>query len=882
MIAKTFELIRHNFLFTSSILALLVIGINASEICEFSLSNCPESYNNKSISVPNEVVAMSSKFHTCEIIKRIENLVDGTVPSSVVFIIDHSGSMIGLDTILDITKTAADINGERFRVTRDLLDTLNKINPNIDVGLVVFREVLYFDKTNNEHVVPFPYNGNSNQSYFPLKKLNQTLDNGQSGIQALQSLLATKKVTYIDSLAKPRIKHTYEDLIYKPIFQTTGNTEITLAFNAAKEALKSSANPRERQFIIYISDGENIGDTSYVFGKNVPTTFTIFLNPETSTPPKILVTMTNNIRNNGYSTSNPRSTIWNLKSSYAELMSLVSTNIIYPINKTTTYSPTLVIINNIISTNKVNAEFIFPGQFPLKKDTTVFTVKINYDVITEMSKKDTSITTKFIIKRQAVNAGDDIVLNCWEQGIISLYDNTTRIFEINPSMSNVEVRFDPGIRTYNLVDLNFVNRTTNPMDIESFSLSKRTDYWNYTMNVEKRETPVRYDNKFQFGDDNDSMIVIYKNPDIPLDSIRASFPIKNTSSVSFTSATYFDNNADGFIDSISITGTSDLTNTSVSKLQQMVKLPEFRNFSIISSNSNKNVLSITVRENRSGLPLTDIQNNETIEISGGILDGAGSINSAQISITDRVAPVIVSAKLLNGNANDSLQIEFSERLYALSDEKSFLFRKPGGASYPVTVNPDGLWSGKTVKVKITSIGNNFFIVNNDSIWIFTDASVKDIHNNIQNNQNNRRSLITANESVSSFIPHAVNNPFIPGQMINKYPKYIAELYKSKNTSLPSDGIILFAEPQNRINGSKELDKATITIYDVVKNIIIKDIPMLYDLNLSRFVYVWDGFNCNHKAVATGTYTAFIKVTKKDNRSITTKPLFIGVKRAKLQ
>jgi hypothetical protein len=154
-------------------------------------------------------------------------------------------------------------------------------------------------------------------------------------------------------------------------------TDISLAFEAALQAFGASSIATENQYIIFLSDGEpnvasshNAGRFARRFdyvsgvlqGVSVPTTYTVFLSsvgtrdmcPLTLDTVSIIPRgadglprnfyealesaglpvgatvsgMTHNIRNNGYSASNPDSDIWVLEADYGDLLSLMMENII--------------------------------------------------------------------------------------------------------------------------------------------------------------------------------------------------------------------------------------------------------------------------------------------------------------------------------------------------------------------------------------------------------------------------------------------------------------------------------------------------------------------------------------------------------------------------
>ncbi len=115
-------------------IVLLPVVLQADKICSFSLKNCPEDFNDKTIYVPEYVTSISPDFRVCIPVTVIEN---GTsTPPSIVFIIDHSNSMMGT--------SGYDRDGSRFLGTSSLLEHFTA-NFRREVGLVVFYDKLYFN-----------------------------------------------------------------------------------------------------------------------------------------------------------------------------------------------------------------------------------------------------------------------------------------------------------------------------------------------------------------------------------------------------------------------------------------------------------------------------------------------------------------------------------------------------------------------------------------------------------------------------------------------------------------------------------------------------------------------------------------------------------------
>lgn len=225
---------------------------------------------------------------------------------SVFFIIDNSGSMYNEPYQFDRW-------GKRFHFVENMLDTLFQLYPSAEVGVSVFGTNLYFD-INDDSTLFSEVSGYSEDyyqgAYIPLLTLDSTFDFAQgcaSGYGILKYYLETDT-----SFSAASGDSGYIGLIYKPLnIELAGTgTCITAAFEAAKDAFSKSCVSKENQFIYFFSDGEGTYPNSndfiknlYIEGENVPTTITTFFTDDSNIPSSI-DSMTQNIRDNGYSSNN--------------------------------------------------------------------------------------------------------------------------------------------------------------------------------------------------------------------------------------------------------------------------------------------------------------------------------------------------------------------------------------------------------------------------------------------------------------------------------------------------------------------------------------------------------------------------------------------------
>jgi hypothetical protein len=131
----------------------------------------------------------------------------------------------------------------------------------------------------------------------------------------------------------------------------------------------------------------------------------------------------------------------------------------------------------------------------------------------------------------------------------------------------------------------------------------------------------------------------------------------------------------------------------------------------------------------------------------------------------------------------------------------------------------------------------------------------------------------------TLVPHTVNNPFsfgnspVPDFILGLPGLNVGQLTSSKGSP---QGLILALAPSIRVKGALVLS-GKVSIFDVLSNAIVKDIPMAYDSQTKRLYAVWNGRNRNGREVALGTYLAVFEAH--DNvQGKTVQKIRIGVQR----
>ena len=389
------------------------------EVCKFSYTGQPEELHETEITVNEKMVAMAEFIYVGTPTGAV------TVPAtpSVFFIIDHSSSMY--------TNQNKDMWGNRFRVTRDLIDSLRVRFPKTEIGISVFTEYLYFRPEASNDFVQCP--GIDSGAYLPFYRMDSSYVNsgGKPGWQVLQGWMETD--TTIGTNEDPNLE--FVDLVYRqnPMWPDWyagqgSNTNINAGFEAAKHAFQSATYDKRSQFIIFLSDGARSPQTlpdDYVDGVNTPTTFTIYFVAPGEQLPQEIVTMNTNIQNNGYSSSNPNSQLWGFENnSYDSLMTFLMENVINVISNIQTSYPEQINVNGSITNPNPwdTSGFDFNKLFPLTGVTTPFEYDIDYKIWTldpdsNPVWKDTSTHTEFdvVIETGAPDLPDTFEVNCWER-----------------------------------------------------------------------------------------------------------------------------------------------------------------------------------------------------------------------------------------------------------------------------------------------------------------------------------------------------------------------------------------------------------------------------------------------------------------------------------
>ncbi|KMQ52759.1 hypothetical protein CHISP_0528 [Chitinispirillum alkaliphilum] len=696
-------------------------------------------WSGDTVRVPENTVILHSVFDHCAPDSLREGFIvePGAVDTiSVFIIIDQSGSM----RIYDSTNV-------RYDVARNIIDSIYARSPASEVGLAVFaNQLLHSYEDNSWFKQLFPDSG-WHDSYIPLTPLNDTVD----GVPAVEKLKwAIELSEELDFNGMNKLTNGNYGPTGRRNYQTqtntgfVGTTDISLGFEAAKDAFKSASNLPENQVIIFLSDGEaqnvdierqpHLND--YILGEGVPATFTAVIGE--SLIPDELDEMNRNIRNNDYSSFNHATSIWLddvnqkqrlLNNIITKLESSLESDLGYYVS-----TPVSMTINGIDALSFTDSTVVFPDlSLPLQGKHTTFDINYTYKFTT--TPEPVEFTRDFQVLVAQSSEPQFESFECWEQDSIVFFHEGNEIFVVEEKMGRLEIRFFPETTTHSDIDL--LIKSSSSSDSLNLTLTNRSAYWNGSFDWEYGSS--KPDNVLQI-ESGDSIVVIYRNPLIPLDTIRKVLPVVPQRDLAVRNAYYVDTNADGHPNAIRVTqGMERLTAQECSLITQSLAVLTSRNISVKSVLPDENGFIIRLDSSEGQTPFTGLFPLERLTIQATDLPSGGSFPATEISIADSMAPVIVSATYYDFSSddeNDTLVISFSEPVKAIENNQPFIFRS-AGREYQLQMEEvkrkgsDAVFSIIPSQQSTPSQG--------DSIRISTTAAISDTLSNVQLNLGNRLS-----------------------------------------------------------------------------------------------------------------------------------------------
>jgi hypothetical protein len=346
------------------------------------------------------------------------------------------------------------------------------------------------------------------------------------------------------------------DMVYKhklPYQQY--NTNINCGFDAAKDALNSSTSRRYRQFIVFISDGEanqpqDGTKNEFSKGENCPTTFTIYF-PRHEDVPQSIKLMTENVQKNGYSSSNHLSKYWRyVNRGKKDLKDFVMKNIMSAIFKTNfktkiELKPDIIYVNSKAPVEKWDTlGYKFEKMFPLTGKKTDFSQKLHYKVFkysvnilddtvqTESADEVRPINFSVEVDRHAEELDSVFVFECWDRKF-QFYHDGKPIDVAHETMGELEIRFIENkidiLYGYKNVKVDINNTETPKNDLEKFILEDKGSY--FTFKFKRNFKSIEHGDQTLSHAFEDSIIATFRNPELPLDTLRYGIPFRISGTV---------------------------------------------------------------------------------------------------------------------------------------------------------------------------------------------------------------------------------------------------------------------------------------------------------------------------------------------------------------
>ncbi len=746
---------RLPFILIYFLLALFISGLITphslaynDKLCRATV-DCPPDYDGDTVTVGYNVAILSEFFEHCAPDSIKEGIVDTVTDTiSLFIIIDQSASMSIMDP-----------ESKRYSIAGEIIDTIHKHSPASEIGMAVFSNKLmhnfetdsFFNQLDNSQV-----NG-WNDSYIPLTRLDSQVGS-VSAVEKLKWAIELSDTAIDPGNNKKLVNAYYESSGRQQAYN--GGTDISIAFEAAVEAFKSATYEKKRQFIVFISDGiHQLIDTErqqyardYLAGDSVPTTYTAFFVNQGQPIPDQIDTMTLNIQNNGYSDNNYSSTVWSTQSQEQKFFSLLLNNVIGDGLKHFFSSPVSMIINGDSAT-------IFDDTFayyetplvPLNAHSPT-TMNVTYTWHWEAPiNKDVTKEYTVVIRHSNVGTPDLESVDCWNRGKIKFYYYGNEIIAAGATHTLVEVRFfPPDSGNYppiaGTVDLILTNN--NASDMLTVTLNKDITGTYYSTTFPRQYAPPNLTDGILQNSNNDSIRAIYRNPIIPIDTLRYAINVLPFLDLSVKKVYYLDKNANGYPDSVRI----EQGGGRVLSVEDCAVLKPYISFSTPRQIAAQSVIplihgfDVGINEEPGTVPNTGLYNDERINIiCNNITLPSGTVFPyTDTTIADSMAPVIVRADyydLANPVKIDTLRVIFSEDVRTITNTEPFKFnRSPTIPEYKLRLAYIRTDSNVVVFAVINLTGQTY-PQKGDSIWINEAANVSDPVNNRQYNPGNIRRLL---------------------------------------------------------------------------------------------------------------------------------------------
>jgi hypothetical protein len=264
---------------------------------------------------------------------------------------------------------------------------------------------------------------------------------------------------------------------------------------------------------------------------------------------------------------------------------------------------------------------------------------------------------------------------------------------------------------------------------------------------------------------------------------------------------------------------------------------------------------------------------------------SGVSNSATMRIQDYMRKVSIRASRLSITENKGTEnfiVSRTDTVGACTVYFNLSGTSTRGADY--SANPvDSITfnSGISItQIKITTLQDIVFETNETIRCVLSSGKPGQPVTYMVGSPGDAEIFINDDTEPFTLMPLAANNPFSIGKSF--VPDFILKLPGIDVKTLPiskdgiRQGLILSVEMNPKTNGAAVLS-GKVSIYDVLSNVVIKEMQMIFDPSTKRLYYVWGGRNGKGLDVPVGTYLAIFSISANYQKEVMQK-ILIGVKR----
>lgn len=510
----------------SALVACCVFAPPASaayrSVCHVVLEDCLGAYNGTSISVPTDAVAVHHEIPNCPPdVDFVKN-----VPASIMLLIDDSNSTLWSDP-----------GAVRFEVLDSLIEIISRTQPAARLGAAVFTGKLAWNvEGSNDNGILQPLGQDRSNAYLPIKPLTEQV-NGRA---------------YKDILKEYLRKDPQANQFASWTNTRASGTDITLAFEAARDAFSNNQYSQGSRFdfIIFLSDGEAaVTDPARQATEHdyrtcdkmtdVPAAFTVFLSSGPGEPPPELTEMTDCIRGSGYSSSNTMSDVWSVVSNEKDkFLSVMRDEILYDISSVQVDAGVALksaVVGGVGFTAQGSNMLVAQKPIPLEPTVTTLSYALTYSYTGPSGSRDTVMQGSFTIARSegaswpALTA-HKIGRKCYERSL-SISSNGAPIVagEVivkgqTPIVVDAKVEGASGAPRIDVASR--FRRDAVPVSTNTVVGGGADEFrgsFEHVINPAKPSLITKLELDY-----DDRIVVTWRNPDIPLDTIQVENAFSST------------------------------------------------------------------------------------------------------------------------------------------------------------------------------------------------------------------------------------------------------------------------------------------------------------------------------------------------------------------